>query len=64
MKPQDKIRIIWQEIKALKRMREDGVDVYDNPLYETLEKKYEEIDTLFGHESTLSKAIIFYLNSL
>ena len=57
---QEEIRKIWQEMKQLKRFQEDGGG-YDINRTE-LEEKYEEIDTLFGHESTLSKAIIYFLN--
>ena len=61
-KPQEEIREIWMEMKELKRCREQGIEGYCNEKYCELESKYEEIETLFGHESTLSKAIIYYLN--
>ena len=58
----EKIRKIWQELKELKRSRESGIKAYDNPRYMELERKYEEVDILFGHESSLNKAIIYYLS--
>jgi hypothetical protein len=64
MKPSEKIRKIWDEMKKVKRLRESGIAAYDNVEYTMLERKYEEVETLFGHESTLSKAIIFYLDSI
>ena len=57
--PQVQIRDIWDEMKELKRYRNHQ----SCGSVEGLEEKYEEIDTLFGHESTLSKAIIYYLNT-
>lgn len=62
MTPQEEIREIWEEMKELKRMRE--IQLWDNGYIKRkqLESKYEEVETLFGHESTLSKAIIYYLN--
>lgn len=65
MKPQEKIREIWDEMKELKRLTENGNpegDGFKASRTGYLEKKYEEIETLFGHESTLSKAIIYYIN--
>jgi len=62
--PEDKIREIWEEMKEAKRMKEKGIDTYDNPRYMELENKYENVEILFGHESTLSKAIIYYLQNL
>jgi hypothetical protein len=62
MTPSEKIREIWMEIKSLKRMQEDGGG-YDNGRGD-LEEKYDEVEGLFGHESTLSKAIIYYLDNL
>ena len=62
MTPSEKIREIWMELKSLKRMQEDGGG-YDNGRGD-LEEKYDEVEGLFGHESTLSKAIIYYLDNL
>lgn len=56
MKPQEEIRKIWAEMKRAKSLE-------DFPEKEKLQKKFEEIEILFGHESTLSKAIIYYLNT-
>ena len=68
MIPSQKIREIWDEMKELKRLRENPVIdevkntiTFDDKICD-LSLKYEEVDTLFGHESTLSKAIIFYLS--
>ena len=58
----EQIREIWEEMKELKRYRETHTSISTRG--EFLEDKYEDIDTLFGHESTLSKAIIYYLNNL
>jgi|GEM_PF-6372621 len=68
MEPSEEIRKIWEEMKALKRMIEQGLSelYYANGkkyVRNKLERKYEEIEILFGHESTLSKAIIFYLDN-
>ncbi len=58
MKPTEEIRKIWEEMKELKRLRENGKN-WQKP---ELEEKYENIEILFGHESTLSKAIIYYMD--
>ena len=60
MKAQEEIREIWDEMKMMDRYRKDMPNFPEERI--ELEKKYEEIETLFGHESTLSKAIIYYLN--
>jgi len=68
MKPSEEIREIWQEMKELKRLRENPVVdkekntiTFDDKIGD-LSVKYEDIDTLFGHESTLNKAMIYYLD--
>ena len=61
MTPAENIREIWQEMKELKRLRE--ADSLADERRVALEYKYGDIETLFGHESTLDKAIIFYINS-
>ena len=38
--PSDKIREIWDEMKELKRLREQGVVAYENPKYKELEEKF------------------------
>lgn len=53
------IRKTWDEMKELNRIREKGTNSEGADRSEFLHNKYEEIDTLFGHESTLSKAIIY-----
>ena len=67
--PSEEIRIIWEEIKELNRLRESNFAAVISTeslkrmkRTEELEKKYENIEILFGHESTLSKAIIYYLD--
>lgn len=66
-KPSEEIRKIWAEMKILKIMRERSPMELIKAGYDRrkdeLENKYEELDTLFGHESTLLKAIIFYLDT-
>lgn len=59
--PQDEIRKIWEEMKLVKRYQEGKYIPGDIEPVKLVEK-YEEIETLFGHESTLSKAIVYYLN--
>lgn len=65
--PKEEIRKIWEEMKELKNLREVPLYEYLGRSYyekkEYLEEKYENIETLFGHESTLSKAIIYYLDT-
>jgi len=65
MEPQEEIRKIWAEMKKLKRMREGNftIEEYENEERNRLENKYSNIEILFGHESTLSKAIIYYLQN-
>ena len=66
--PSNSIRLIWQEMKELRNMREGKIisDISNQADFEKrmffLEKKYENIETLFGHESTLTKAVIYYLD--
>jgi hypothetical protein len=60
MKPSEEIREIWFEMKELKRLTDHDCYGEDIKHREYLMEKYEHIDILFGHESTLSKAIIFY----
>ena len=55
----EEIKKIWEEMKELKRLRGEGRG-WQVP---ELEEKFEEVDILFGHESTLSKAIIYYLDN-
>lgn len=57
--PQEHIREIWEEMKELKRLRDDCAHLMRRAV---LEKKYSEIEILFGREGTLEKAIIYYLN--
>jgi hypothetical protein len=63
------IREIWQEMKELRNMREGKIisDIGNQTDFEkrmlSLEKKFEEIEILFGNEATLSKAIIYYLSN-
>ncbi len=59
MKPSDRIREIWMEMKELKYLR--GM-IHRQRDRERLEKKFEYIEILFGHEETLSKAIIYFLD--
>ena len=68
MKPSEKIRKIWEEMKLMKKMQENPlvdasgkVIVFDEKL-DNLYKKYNDTEILFGRESTLDKAIIFYLD--
>jgi hypothetical protein len=69
MKPSNKIRVIWQEMKELRNMREGKIisDIGNQTDFEkrmlSLEKKFEEIEIMFGNDSTLSKAIVYYLDS-
>jgi len=63
--PSIKIREIWDEMKELKRLNETGEKFknYNNLTRKNeLELKFEEIETLFGHESTLLKAMIYFLD--
>jgi len=68
MKSSEEIRKIWEEMKELKKFREGNTHYtcYGDSILckrkEELEEKYEDIETLFGHESTLSKAIIYYMD--
>ena len=55
MSPQEEIREIWAEMKEMKWKEQE-------PRLQELRDKFEEIEILFGHESTLDKAIIYYLN--
>lgn len=57
--PSEDINYIWREMKLLKRLREEMVQTEQKAL---LEDKYTDIEILFGHESTLSKAIIYHLD--
>lgn len=63
MKPSEQIRKIWEEMKELKRIIEIG-NPHSNNFWTKrrgeLEEKYENVENLFGHESTLLKAIIYY----
>lgn len=60
----EKIREIWQEMKVVEQFH-DGIMGKREDFAEAsiLEEKYSEIDILFGHESTLDKSIIFYLDN-
>ena len=65
MKPSETIREIWQEVKELQRLRKDGCGnniTTERKLF-LLEDKYENIEILFGHENTLLKALIYYLDN-
>jgi len=62
IKPSEQIRDIWDEMKELKRIYENHEPINSERCRE-LALKYEEIEILFGHESTLSKAIIYYLDN-
>lgn len=57
--PSEEIREIWEELKSLKRMQSFG---NITPSRTRLENRYENIEILFGHESTLEKATIYYLD--
>ncbi|MFA5696570.1 MAG: hypothetical protein WC917_03960 [Bacilli bacterium] len=59
--PQEEIRKIWEEMKELKYLNQSKL-VITRDRREELSIKFEEVETLFDHESTLSKAIIYYLN--
>ena len=48
-------------MKELKRYHDTG-EIRSIEREKYLQKKYEEIENLFGHESTLSKAVIYYLD--
>ena len=61
MKPSSKIRVIWQEMKELKRLTEEGL--INNPRLLELQDKFTQIEINFGHESTLMKATIYYLDN-
>lgn len=62
-KPSEQIREIWMEMKELKRLTGGGW--YESDVsqlkYDKLLNKYKDVEILFGHESTLDKAIIYYL---
>lgn len=61
----EEIRKIWDEMKELKRLREELVVSgwgEQGRRRSDLENKFEDIEILFGHESSLSKAIIYYLD--
>ena len=59
--PSEQIREIWSEMKELKRLFENGCQSANDEIRrEELFNKFERIDILFGRESTLDKAIIFY----
>lgn len=61
--PSEQIRVIWSEMKELKRLFENGCgDANEELRREELFNKFERIDILFGRESTLDKAIIYYLD--
>lgn len=59
MSKAEQIKEIQQEIKELKRLKYWGIK---SPRRTQLESKFEEIETLFGHESTLDKAIIYFIS--
>jgi hypothetical protein len=67
MTPSQEIRKIWEEMQKLKFMQgREPNQLMENRWYREkakLEEKYEETNILFGRESTLSKAIIYYLDS-
>jgi len=58
--PSQEIREIWQEMKELGRLMDRQCCGGDLERREFLSTKFENVDILFGRESTLSKAIIFY----
>lgn len=61
--PSEQIREIWSEMKELKRLFENGCgDANEEIRREELFNKFERIDILFGHESTLDKAIIYFID--
>lgn len=60
---------IWEEMNLLERLmsgiwyaNEGENGKFPIKKQVELENKYKEIEILFGHESTLSKAIIYYLS--
>jgi len=63
MNPSEQIRKIWDEMKELKRIYENHRPINSERCRE-LQDKFENIETLFGHESTLVKAVIYYLNTI
>ena len=65
IKPSDRIRVIWEEMKKLDRMRKGkfSIEEYEKEHKEKLEMKFQEVEILFGHESTLAKAIIYHLDN-
>jgi len=67
MTPSEQIRKIWQEMKMMKRLYdgdfEKGISIEKQiEIRDELHEKYKEIEILFGHERTLEKSIIFYLD--
>lgn len=61
--PSEEIREIWSEMKELKRLFENGCNSANDELRrEELFNKFERIGILFGRESTLEKAIIYFLD--
>ncbi len=65
-KPSEQIREIWQELKELKRFYGFQMDPEEfkknQARHDYLQEKYESVITLFGAESTLSIAQIYYLD--
>lgn len=59
----EKIRIYWEDLKELQRYRTTNYE-FDGKRRDMLESKYEEVLTLFGKESSLSIAQIYYLSTL
>jgi len=59
--PSEEIRLIWQEMKEKERLFKSEND-WNSKRYNELAEKFEDVDILFGHESTLDKAIIYFLD--
>jgi hypothetical protein len=62
--PMEQISGIWREIKEMKRLQSLPYELaYDSEQrLNELQNRYEEVEVEFGKESTLDKAIIYYLN--
>lgn len=61
--PADQIRLIWQDLKQLDRLQKNPINTEaDRVLLSFLFEKFERVNILFGHESTLDRAIIYYLD--